>query len=179
MADYFAASPHAPIFTKLGVPGCVGCHGNHAVTAAADTMLGVAAGTVCGRCHVAGAGGGITAAAMRSAIDSLREDFATADSLLATAEHAGMEVSQPQFDLRSARTSLLQARNAIHTFVTDSVSRHVDEGLVITATAIKRGHAALHDLRFRRVGLGVSTGIIVLLITGLVLKIRQLEGRAG
>jgi hypothetical protein len=176
MADYFAASPHSSIFTKLGVPGCVGCHGNHAITVTSDTMLGVAAGSVCGRCHVAGAGGGVTAAAMRSAIDSLRDDYATADSLLATAEHAGMEVSQPQFDLRNARTTLLQARNAVHTFVPDSVSQHVDEGLVITATAIKRGHAALNDLRFRRIGLGVSTGIIVLLITGLVLKIRQLEG---
>jgi hypothetical protein len=146
------------------------------VTATADTLLGIGTGTVCGRCHVAGAGGGITAAAMRSGIDSLRTDFATADSLLATAEHAGMEVSQPQFDLRNARTALLQARNAVHTFVVDSVSRHVDEGLAITATAITRGRAALSDLRFRRLGLGVSTVIIVLLITGLVLKIRHLEG---
>jgi hypothetical protein len=176
MADYFAASPHSSIFLKLGIPGCVGCHGNHAIIATADTILGVGPGTVCGRCHVAGAGGGITAAAMRSAIDSLRTDYATADSLLATAEHAGMEVSQPQFDLRSARTALLQARNGVHTFVVDSVSRHVDEGLEITATAIRRGHAALHELRFRRVGLGVSTVIIVLLITGLILKIRQVEG---
>jgi hypothetical protein len=176
MADYFAASPHAPIFSRLGVPGCVGCHGNHAVTTTADTLLGVAAGSVCGRCHVAGTGGGITAAAMRTAIDSLRTDFTTADSLLAAAEHAGMEVSQPQFELRNAQTALLQARNAVHTFALDSVSRHVDEGLGITATAITRGRAALRDLRFRRVGLGVSTGIIVLLITGLVLKIRQLEG---
>jgi hypothetical protein len=178
MAGYFAASPHAPIFTKLGVPGCVGCHGNHGVTAAADTMLGIGAGTVCGRCHVEGAGGGVTAVTMRGAIDSLRAGFATADSLLATAEHAGMEVSQPQFELRNAQTALLQARAAIHTFATDSVSRHVGEGLEITAAAAKRGRAALDDLRFRRIGLGISTGIIVLLITGLVLKIRQLESHA-
>jgi hypothetical protein len=178
MADYFAASPHASIFTKLGVPGCVGCHGNHAIAVTADTLLGVGGGSVCGRCHVAGAGGGVTAAAMRSAIDSLRTNFATADSLLTTAMRAGMEVSQPQFELRNAQTALLQARNAVHTFTVDSVSRHVDEGLAITATAISRGRGALRDLRFRRIGLGVSTVIIVLLITGLVLKIRSLDGAA-
>lgn len=174
----FAGSRHAPVFARLGVPGCAVCHGNHAVGATSDSLLGLGEGAVCARCHVEGRGGGVTAASMRAAIDSLRSAVAVADSLLRRAEHAGMEVSQAQFDLQNAQTALLQARTAIHTFETDSVDRHVDEGLAVTDTAIARGNEALEDLRFRRLGLGLSTGVIVLLIGALVLKIWQLERRA-
>jgi predicted CXXCH cytochrome family protein len=175
MAEYFAASFHSRVFTSMGMPGCAGCHGNHAVARTSDTLLGLGEGAVCARCHVEGAGGGIVASAMRTAIDSLTRDFGLADSLLGEAERAGMEVSQPQVDLTNAQTSLLQARTAIHAFSLDSVQRHVDEGLGVTGSSIERGLAALDDLRFRRVGLGVSTAVIVLLIGGLILKIRQLE----
>jgi hypothetical protein len=112
---------------------------------------------------------------MRSAIDSLVATFQLADSLLERAEDAGMEVSQPQFELENAQTSLLQARTAVHAFALDSVQQHVDEGLEITGSVIERGHAALADLRFRRLGLGISTAIIVLLIGSLLIRIRQLE----
>jgi len=177
MAEYFTTSRHAQVFTAMGVPGCAACHSNHAVLKTADTMLGLGEGAVCSRCHVEGAGGGVVAAAMRTAIDSLQASFLVADSLLTRAEQAGMEVSQPQFDLKSAQTALLQARTAVHTFVHDSVQHHVDEGLGVTTSAIARGHAALDDLRFRRLGLAVSTGVIVLLIGSLLVKIRQLEQR--
>jgi len=132
-------------------------------------------GAVCTRCHVADVGGGITAAAMRTSLDSLQMAFVYADSLLGVAEREGMEVSQPQFDLKNAQTALLQARTAVHAFVLDSVQQHVDAGLEVTTSATERGFKALADLRFRRLGLGVSTTIIVLLIAGLVLKIKQLE----
>jgi hypothetical protein len=89
-----------------------------------------------------------------------------------------MEVSQAQFDLEAGQTALLQARAAVHAFQTDSVNRHVNEGLTVATATVGRGHEALADLRFRRLGLGLSTGIIVLLIGGLALKIRQLEQRA-
>jgi len=179
MADYFGASRHSQIFTAMGMPGCAACHSNHSVLKTDDTMLGLGEGAVCARCHVEGAGGGIVAASMRTALDSLRVAFGLADSLLGRAEQAGMEVSQPQFDLENAQTALLQARTAVHAFAHDSVQRHVDEGLGIAASVIARGHAALDDLRFRRLGLAVSTGVIVLLIGSLLLKIRQLEQGRG
>jgi predicted CXXCH cytochrome family protein len=175
MAEYFGASLHSRVFTAMGMPGCAACHGNHGVARTSDSLLGLGEGAVCARCHVEGAGGGITAAAMRSALDSLTGSFALADSLLGEAERAGMEVSQPQFELANAQTALLQARTAVHSFSLDSVQRHVTDGLGVTTSAIERGLAALDDLRFRRIGLGVSTTVIVLLIGGLVLKIRQLE----
>jgi len=175
MADYFAASPHSAVFTRLGVPGCALCHGNHQVQAASDTLLGVGEGSVCSRCHVEGVGGGIVAAAMRARVDSLRAAYGFADSLLQRAERAGMEVSQARFDLSGAQTALVQAQAAIHAFELDSVAHHADEGLQVAAAAVERGHGALGELRFRRVGLTVSTGLILLLIIGVILKIRQIE----
>jgi hypothetical protein len=174
MADYFARSPHNDIFNRMGVPGCATCHGNHAIAPAGDTLLGVAEGTFCGRCHVAGVSGGAVAATMRASLDSLGGAFAQADSLLTRAERAGMEVSQAQVDLGAARNALVQARAAVHTFRADSVAAYVAAGLSVADTATGRGRDALAELRFRRIGLGISVGLILLLITGLVLKIRQL-----
>jgi hypothetical protein len=119
-------------------------------------------------------GGGVTAAAMRRAIDSLRAAFTVADSLLRSAEHAGMEVSQAQFELQNAQTALLQARTAVHTFETDSVGRHGrrtrgtdtrsrgNEGLRICDSGSRPRSVDRHG---------------VLLIGALVLKIWQLERR--
>jgi predicted CXXCH cytochrome family protein len=178
-AEYYANSKHATVFDGMSLPGCVGCHSNHEVAVPADTALSVAEGSICGQCHSEGDDGALMASAMRGAIDSLHRGIFTAESLLTVAERAGMEVSQAQFELESATSALLQARASIHTFEPDSVNQHAGAGWEVAAAAISRGQAALEDLRFRRVGLGVSTGIILLLILGLVLKIRQIETPAG
>jgi predicted CXXCH cytochrome family protein len=172
----YTNSFHSQILTIIGRPGCATCHGNHEIVPAQDEMLGVEEGAVCAQCHTAESGGGQTAASMRALIDSLRVGFDGADSLLHRAEEAGMEVSQAQFDLNDARNSLVRARTALHSFSIDSVRVSVEEGLEVTATANDRGLAALRELRTRRLGLTVSALIILVLIAGLVLKIRQVEG---
>lgn len=174
-AAYFGASPHAATFAMLGVPGCATCHSNHEVRATADSMLGVGAGTVCGTCHGAEDPGGRVALALRQAVDTLQWSLDSATALLARAEHAGMEVSQARFDLDAATTELVSARAAIHSFSLDSVQPLVDEGLTVTTTARERGVQALADLQFRRTGLKISILIIVALILGLSLKIRELN----
>jgi hypothetical protein len=179
MAEQFARSAHAEMFTMLGAPGCATCHGNHEIRQASDTMLGLGEGAVCANCHVADVGGGVAAVAMRGLIDSLRDGVDAADSLLLLAERAGMEVSQAQFDLQAARNTLIQARAAVHSFVVDSVEAHVSEGLKIAAEAHVKGERALREIRFRRTGLTISAIIILGLIVGIVLKIRQIEPRTS
>jgi predicted CXXCH cytochrome family protein len=176
MAGKFAESRHAQTFALLGVPGCAVCHNNHEITRASDSLLGLDSGAVCARCHSASDGGGAVAGSMRNLIDSLRTNYEEAEAILSQAEQAGMEVSQAQFDLEAAYTALVSARAAVHGFDVIDVSGQVQEGLAIAAQAHQRGEEALGGLRFRRLGLVVSVTIILAVIAGLVLKIRQLEG---
>jgi hypothetical protein len=176
--ELFNKSRHAQVFVQIGIPGCASCHGNHDVVPTSDAMLGIGGNAICGNCHAAQDNGGKTAAAMRDSIEKLRTDYEGAHAVLTKAEHAGMEVSQPLFELNDAKTALIKARAAIHSFNFDDVQTQVKPGLEVVQKARSRGLTALDELQFRRKGLAVSVLIIVALIVGLVLKIRRME-RAG
>ena len=177
MADLFAKSVHAKAFAQMGNPGCVTCHENHEVKEASDAMLGLGEKAVCTACHGADDAGGKAAVTMRGLIDSLSREFDKAHTILTQAERAGMEVSQAQFDLNAAKDTLIKARAAVHAFRVEAVKTEVEAGLGISAKAYSRGVRALDELQFRRKGLAVSALIILALIAGLVLKIRQLDQR--
>jgi predicted CXXCH cytochrome family protein len=177
MAESFAKSKHAKVFVQMGTPGCATCHENHEVTEAGDEILGLGEGAVCARCHAADDRGGKTAVSMREQIDALRGEYDKAHTILQKAEHAGMEVSQAQFELNEAKNALVKARANVHAFTLEAVKGAIEPGLQISAKAYERGVRALEELQFRRKGLAVSVVIILALIGGLVFKIRQLEGR--
>ena len=175
MAQLFARSVHAKVFIQMGTPGCATCHGNHEVAKAGDEMLGIADGAVCAACHSAESQGGKAAVAMRKAMDSLRDKYDKGHGKLLEAERAGMEVSQAQFQLNNAKDALVKGRTAVHSFSVEAVTKEIEVGLGVSNKAYARGVEALHELQFRRRGLAVSVGIILILIVGLVIKIRQLE----
>ena len=178
MAELFAKSLHAKAFTQMGAPGCVTCHDNHGIKEAGDEMLGLGEGAVCAACHSADDKGGKGAAGMRALIDSLRGESERSGAILLQAEHAGMEVSQAQFDLKGATDALVKARAAVHAFTLEAVKQEVEAGVAISTKAYARGVRALEELQFRRRGLAVSVVIILALIVGLVLKIRQVDRNA-
>jgi hypothetical protein len=171
--ELFAKSVHAKAFTDMGLPGCAACHDNHGIQEAGDHLLGLGDKTVCKACHAATDAGGKTATVMRSLLDSLTADTDAAHALLTRAEHAGIEVSQAQFDLNGARDALVKARAAVHTFAPDRVKAEIDSGRTTAEKARLRGMRAVDELRFRRTGLAVSVVITLALIVALVLKIRQ------
>ncbi len=175
MADNFARSRHSQTFAMLGMPGCATCHQNHEVVAASDEMLGLGEGAVCARCHSAGDVGGDAATTMRTLLDSLEATFEAADSILARAELAGMEVSEAQFELGSANNAAVQARASMHAFDVEAVTADIAEGLEVTTAAYTRGQEAIDEIGFRRTGLAISVGIILLVVAGLLLHIRQLN----
>jgi hypothetical protein len=177
MADFYAKSPHAKAFQRMGVPGCATCHDNHAIKPASAEMVGLGEGAVCASCHAKDDAGGKVAAGIRALLDGLRAEHARAAATLERAEHAGMEVSQARVDLIGANDALVKARTAVHTASLEAVKKETEAGVGIAGKAYARGLRALEDLRFRRQGLGVSLVIIVALIAGLVLKIRQIDRR--
>ena len=175
VAELFAKSVHARVFKEMGTPGCATCHQNHDIQPASPTMVGLDDRAVCTACHSAQDTGGRAAVEIRAAIERLGGERAGAAAVLERAEHAGMEVSQPRFDLNGANDALVKARAAVHAFSVAAVTREVDPGLAIAATAKARGLRALDEYAFRRKGLVVSLAIILALIAGLIAKIRQLE----
>jgi hypothetical protein len=177
MGELYAKSVHAKAFQSMGAPGCATCHDNHAIKPAGVEMVGLTEGAACASCHTSDDAGGKAATGMRAALEALTREHARAAATLERAEHAGMEVSQARVDLTGANDALVKARVAVHAANPQAVTQEADIGLAIAAKAYARGLRALEDLKFRRQGLAVSLVIILGLIIGLILKIRELDRR--
>ncbi len=174
-AELLGKSPHGKIFVQMGIPGCASCHSNHAIQETSDAMLGTSDKSACATCHTPTSSGAALAASMLASIERLRNGYEKAQTLLSNAEHAGMEVSQPLFELNDAKTALIKARAAIHSFDQVTLNKEVEPGLKVVEKSQARGVKALDELQFRRKGLAISALIIFALVVGLILKIRQME----
>ena len=175
MADYFAGSDHVEPFEEAGLPGCETCHGNHAILPTSDAFLTSRTDEVCVTCHEEGDPAGRAFVDMLLLIDSLKEARLEARAVLERAEDAGMEVSQPIFELEAVDNTLTKARSAVHALRVEPVADELDEGFAITGAALADGLEALDEHDFRRIGLVVSVAIILVLIGALLLRIRSLD----
>ena len=72
--------------------------------------------------------GGQLAASMLQSIERLKTGYEKSLTVLKNAEHAGMEVSQPLFELNEAKTALIKARAAIHGFDQTILDKEVEPG---------------------------------------------------
>jgi hypothetical protein len=177
-AELFNKSAHSKIFAQMGLSGCATCHSNHGIMETGDVMLAAGDKSACATCHPPSSSGGALAASMLGSIDRLKAGYEKALAVLKDAEHAGMEVSQPLFELNEAKTTLIRARATIHGFDQTLLDKEVEPGLAVSEKAYARGVKAMNELQFRRKGLVVSAVIIFALIIGLILKIRQMERRS-
>ncbi len=175
MADYFEESGHVSVFDAEGLPGCALCHEHHAVEPVSDQLLMDRSTQVCAECHEAADTLGGEFVRMAALLDSLDRMTARSRRTLEDAENRGMEVSEALFDLDEVSNVRTRARSAVHTFHAGPVEAAVSSGLEVTDRARDRGLEAMADHRSRRVGLGTASAIIVLLIAGLLLKIRDSE----
>jgi hypothetical protein len=99
--------------------------------------------------------------------------------VLNVAERDGMEVSGAKMELADADEALVKARVNVHTFDDSAVHKLTDSGVEVAAKSYQAGVAALRERDFRRKGLGIALIAIVLAISGLYLKIRQMEQGRG
>lgn len=176
--DLFLASPHRAAFAHLGLPECVTCHGNHQIARTSDEMLGVGPVAVCVTCHAADSKGHAAAQRMRAAVDRLRESIGGAEKTLARADAAGMEVSEAEFALLSAREALVQTRNQVHAFDPAALERVASAGTETAAGAARTGQAALVEFANRRWMALIPLGMIGIVAVLLYRKIRTLDENA-
>lgn len=173
-ATKFALSSHGQIFDK----GCVECHGNHEIAKPTDAMLGTDQASVCATCHSEGDNGHAAATRMRTEIEKLKTAIERSHALVATAENAGMEMGEQTLALREANNQLTLARTEMHAFDPTTVDTVLQAGLGLTEKVDAEGRTALAEVSFRKTGLAVSLGAILLVVVALWLKIRSL-GREG
>ena len=76
--------------------------------------------------------------------------------------------------LREASNHLTLARTEMHGFDPKAVAAVLAEGTTITATVNTAADAGEHELSYRKTGLAVTLGFIVLVIIALRLKLRAL-----
>jgi predicted CXXCH cytochrome family protein len=170
-ATKFALSTHSQIFDR----SCVECHNNHEIAQPTDALLGTDKAALCVTCHSEGDNGLKAAAAMRGEIEKLKAAIGQSQGLLAAAENAGMEMGDQQLALREAGNQLTLARTEMHAFDPKPVTAILQAGLAITAKVDADGKAALDEVSYRRTGLAVSLGAILLVVIALQLKIRRLR----
>jgi predicted CXXCH cytochrome family protein len=173
-AEKFATSVHAQIFAS----GCVECHSNHAVLQPSDEMLGDTPGALCAQCHEGATDKGANAAAnMRKAIERLKTAIAGSSEVVRRVGNAGIEVGAQQLALAEARTHLTLARTEVHAFNQAKVEPIIAAGMTLVADVDRAAEDAIAELAYRRRGLALSLGAILLFVGALALKIRQLESR--
>ena len=174
-ATKFQTSVHAQIFDK----GCVECHGNHAVLKPSDDMLGSTGHAVCATCHSGADDKGAAAAdRMRRGLDGLKLGIDRSGALIARVRNAGIEVSNQELALIEARSRLTLARTEMHAANPPAVEAIVAEGTTILSGVDRVGQDGIAELRYRRRGLAISLGAILLLVVALGLKVRQLDRRS-
>jgi predicted CXXCH cytochrome family protein len=174
-AQKFETSVHAQIFDK----GCVECHGNHAVLKTSDEMLGASGHAICATCH-SGSGnnadkGALAADGMRAQIEHLKSDIDRTNTLVARIRNAGIEVSDDELALREAGTKLTVARTEMHAADPALVDAVIADGSKIVADVDRNSQRGVAELRYRRRGLAISLGAILLVVVGLALKVRQID----
>jgi hypothetical protein len=150
------------------------CHSNHAVHDPSTAML-VGPKAVCSGCHDAGTAPAGTAAQMAAWLDGLDAALKKSETLLASAEKSGMEVSEAQVRLIDGRESLVKARLALHSMKPAEVRVPVEEGMAVAKSTEKAGEFALHEKDVRRMGLAVSVLLIGIAILAIRLLLRRME----
>jgi predicted CXXCH cytochrome family protein len=178
-ADLFSASPHKKAFDEMQLPECETCHGNHEIAAPTTSMLGVGEDALCSRCHSSTdlPKGYAAASAMRSLLDSLEHAEAFAKAGVEEAEQKGMEIGEAKFKLRDVRQARLETRTVVHAFNEKQFREVADRGLAEAGAVRHEADLALGEFLFRRVGLGIATLIITLLVVVMFLYIRRIEAR--
>jgi predicted CXXCH cytochrome family protein len=177
--ELFEQSPHQKAFDENDFPECETCHGNHKIRYVTDEMVGTQESAVCMDCHDAGDDnkGYYVAAEMKLLIDSLKTEDKVSKEILEDATQKGMDVTDAEFLLKDVRQVLIQTRTSIHTFDVDKFKETIKPGFETVSKVKQEGISAVDEYYFRRMGLGIATIIVTILVIGLYFKIKKMENK--
>lgn len=174
-SQMFDQSPHKEAFNKKNIHKCGGCHSIHDIIYPTDEMLGIGEKSVCIKCHQKDDKGYNVALKMKTLIDSLSAEVSEASYLINEAEQKDMDVSDSKFDPSDIMNVLVKTRTIVHYCDIDKFIKSIEEGFNITSKAKNAGQKAIDEYYFRRMGLGVSTIFITIIVISLYLKVRKIK----
>lgn len=181
--ELFDGSKHKKAFERNGWPECEKCHGNHAVAKTDDSMLSEATSMLCYECHRENAKDNPdcerTAKYFYTSLTTLAGGVESLEDQIETLARRGLDVDPLTSNVQEIHDLLRQSRSRIHAF-----DRSEFEGLEKTGQeTVEAGWQLVADAnaeyRFRRNGMLVAAGIMLLLAMLIYLKIRQIEARGS
>jgi predicted CXXCH cytochrome family protein len=175
--SFFENSPMEAPFREDELHACLECHGYHDVAKTFDDMVGVGPESVCMNCHSEGEKAYDVAQTIHSQLTALTAVSDSASTMQSEVVRIGMDDVDIEFLLKQAHQSLVQARTLVHTFDPEKVGEAVDDGKSKAREAIATSKAEIQDNKNRRLGFGLASLFITLLVVGLYLKIRDVDAR--
>ncbi len=182
-ASLFEASKHKKAFDEHQWPACEQCHGRHQIMKPTDALLANEPGALCFDCHAKyskeNLACGKTAAHFKGALTQLGEGKA---ELSGTVEHlaeAGLDVEPLTGVIGELSEAVVQTRTRVHSFDQGTFDSAATPGLETLARGRKLVADARAEHGFRRKGLLMAIGSLLLLASGLAFKIRGLGSRAS
>jgi hypothetical protein len=136
-------------------------------------MLGTDAKSLCAMCHTDDKGAA-AAVEMRAQVERLKAALQRSGATVTSLKNSGMEMSAQELTIGAARTQLTVVRTELHAFDAARIGSVVGEALKTLGEVDAAGERATAELRFRRRGLALSLGAILLVVVALAFKIRQL-----
>lgn len=174
-AELFEASSHSAFFQKRGAPPCTTCHSHHDILATSDDLLGTGERGTCKACHKPGDRCDKATIAMKQDLAVLSAGIERAKASVALAERVGMDVDRPAYELNAAGEAVVRARVEVHAFSEQAFRKVVADGAEIAAEVEKAASAKLHEYQYRRKGLAVASGMLLLFASLLALRAHRLE----
>jgi hypothetical protein len=95
-----------------------------------------------------------------------------ADRILLSAHRGGVEVRKVRAELDGAIDSQIELQTLVHTFASADAKAKEKEGLQHAEAALVAGKSSLDELNYRRKGLFTALAVILMVLIGLVFKIR-------
>jgi len=120
------------------------------------------------------AAGTANAKYLADATRGLTSMMARAERIQLAAHRGGVETRKAKAELDSAVDNQIEFETLVHSFGGTEVQAKEKEGLQHARAALLDAQRSLEELQYRRTGLFIALGVIILVLVALALKIRTL-----
>lgn len=177
--EYFSKTKMSTGFENEKLHACLECHGIHAIAMPTDNMVGVGQESICLDCHNVGDEGYLVADSINAMLTAVVASYDSALAKQKEVQIIGMDDLEMNFLLQDAHQGLIHSRTLVHTFDPQQIKVKTEESLMNSQKAFVLGETEIENYGTRRMGLGVATIFITLLVISLVLKIREIDREKG